>query len=174
MSTTKDHWNYNLMNFFSTFNGALSQSLCQINQSLVLQNFHNVTLKSYSRAHMDQVRNSHQRNSTSPMWKVTKHCREKLVMGCYFCKFTAHLQLLENVCAINLVMWLRLRRRLRYIEEWKNKIINLRTICYSMLARTNNCIFSFLSEVFQNICYDLSSRFDHLHLKDFSNKKIIF
>ena len=31
------------MNLFSTFNGTLLKSLCRVNQSLVLQNFRNVT-----------------------------------------------------------------------------------------------------------------------------------
>ena len=40
------------------FYGTLFKLLCRVNQSLVLQNFRNATLNSYSRAHVDQVRNN--------------------------------------------------------------------------------------------------------------------
>ena len=76
-----------------------------------------------------------QRNSTSLIWKFTKDYRKDLVMELYFCKFTVHLHLLENVCVINLVKWLRLKRRLGYISEWKIKTIDLQTIFFSMSAK---------------------------------------
>ena len=76
-----------------------------------------------------------QRNSTSLIWKFTKDYRKDLVMELYFCKFTVHLHLLENVCVINLVKWLRLKRRLGYISEWKIRTIDLQTIFFSMSAK---------------------------------------
>ena len=46
------------MSLFSRFYGTLSKLLYRVNQSLVLRNLRNVTLKSCSLVHVDQVRNS--------------------------------------------------------------------------------------------------------------------
>ena len=93
------------MNLFSTFNGTLFKSLCRVNQSLVLRNFRNVTRgPSHVMLQVDQARNSPSKKLHIPDMKIYETLQERISDGVLFCKFTAHLRLLENVCAINLVM----------------------------------------------------------------------
>ena len=55
---------YNLMSLFSTFNGTLLKSLCRVNQSLVLQNFRNVTRGPSQK----QPHRSHSHRETPHRW----------------------------------------------------------------------------------------------------------
>ena len=150
MSTKKDHWKYNPMNLFLTFNGVLFQSLCQVNQSLVLWNYHNVTLNSWTSKRGPSQKQPSKKPHIVDM-KICETLQGRISDGVLFlqiyCSSATSGKCLCSQSGHVTKIKTPLKVHLRIKEQHNRPADHL----FSMPARTNNCIFSFLSEVLQDI-----------------------